>query len=210
MNTILFDFDGTIANSLSVVIPYLQRIAPTFGLSADYFTNDATIADSNASEIFKKLSPEKQALFFQDLANYISANIQEIAPYPGILPLLHDLHAANIRLSILSSNQQKNIDTFVNLHKVAYFEPVIGQLGLLDKTEILLKFSAQWKINPVLFITDEVRDIHASKRANIPVAAVTWGYNNKKSLQATNPDFIIDTPAELRDICLAQFKLSGI
>ena len=53
----------------------------------------------------------------------------------------------------------------------------------------------------VLYVGDEVRDIEAAKKAGIRIAAVTWGYNSKKALEAYKPDYLVTKPEELLQIC---------
>ena len=52
----------------------------------------------------------------------------------------------------------------------------------------------------VIYIGDERRDIKASHKADIPIIAVTWGYNNKKMLAENNPDYLVSQPKEIISI----------
>ena len=52
----------------------------------------------------------------------------------------------------------------------------------------------------ILYVGDTIGDIEASRKAGIRVAAVTWGYNTKESLEAAKPDFLISQPEELLNI----------
>jgi phosphoglycolate phosphatase-like HAD superfamily hydrolase len=49
----------------------------------------------------------------------------------------------------------------------------------------------------VIYVGDETRDIEASKKAGIPVIAVTWGLNDREILAMAQPDQIIDSPDNL-------------
>ena len=53
------------------------------------------------------------------------------------------------------------------------------------------------KLCDVIYIGDETRDIKAAKKAGIRSAAVTWGYNSCRVLEAQNPDYLIHHPEEL-------------
>ncbi len=55
----------------------------------------------------------------------------------------------------------------------------------------------------VLFIGDETRDIEATQKVGIPIAAVTWGYNSRKSIEALKPSRIFDRPEDLLDFLTA-------
>ena len=50
---------------------------------------------------------------------------------------------------------------------------------------------------------DEVRDIEAARKSGIKSVAVTWGYNSKDALLKENPDFLINSPDELRNIIIS-------
>ena len=52
------------------------------------------------------------------------------------------------------------------------------------------------KSEELLYVGDELRDVKASQKANIPIAAVTWGFNSREALAASKPDYLFDTPAE--------------
>jgi phosphoglycolate phosphatase len=49
----------------------------------------------------------------------------------------------------------------------------------------------------MLYVGDEIRDIKAAKKAEVPMAAVTWGFNSPESLHAQSPEHVITSPHEL-------------
>ena len=49
------------------------------------------------------------------------------------------------------------------------------------------------KANEALYIGDGLFDVEATKRANVPIIAVTWGGTAKKRLLEENPAYIADT-----------------
>ena len=58
---------------------------------------------------------------------------------------------------------------------------------------------SKYELEPqdAIYIGDEVRDIKSAKKAGIPIAAVTFGFNSKEALEKESPDYLCDTPAEL-------------
>jgi phosphoglycolate phosphatase-like HAD superfamily hydrolase len=57
------------------------------------------------------------------------------------------------------------------------------------------------ELEDVLYVGDEIRDIHAAKNTGIDIASVAWGYNTVESLKKHKPEYIIYEPFELIDIC---------
>jgi phosphoglycolate phosphatase-like HAD superfamily hydrolase len=45
-----------------------------------------------------------------------------------------------------------------------------------------------------------VGDVVAARQAGMDIAAVTWGYNSRELLAVQEPDYLIDSPDELRTL----------
>lgn len=59
----------------------------------------------------------------------------------------------------------------------------------------------QWIPQEVLYVGDETRDIDAARKAQVPVVAVSWGFNTYSTLARQNPDYLIEDPEELLLLC---------
>ena len=61
------------------------------------------------------------------------------------------------------------------------------------------------RLNPGIVSVAEMRDVEASQRAGVRVAAVTWGFNSTCSLEALKPDLMFgraeDLVEYLRSLC---------
>ena len=113
------------------------------------------------------------------------------------------LKSLGYTIGIFSSNSKDIIMTFLEMHDLTIFDFVHTSPKIWSKNTGLNKLISQnhFERDKILYIGDEIRDIHAAKKAGIKIAAVTWGYNSKKSLQRKKPNFIIDHPEELLAIC---------
>ena len=71
-----------------------------------------------------------------------------------------------------------------------------------NKTKIINNVlrQKQIKTQEVIYVGDETRDIEASKKANVKICSVTWGFNSEEALAKENPDFLIHHPRELVEI----------
>ncbi|MEO1184701.1 MAG: HAD hydrolase-like protein, partial [Cyanobacteria bacterium J06636_27] len=58
----------------------------------------------------------------------------------------------------------------------------------------------QIKTQEVIYVGDETRDIEASKKAQIKICSVTWGFNSEEALAKEHPDFLIHHPRELVEV----------
>jgi phosphoglycolate phosphatase len=49
----------------------------------------------------------------------------------------------------------------------------------------------------VLYIGDELRDFQACKKLDVPIIAVTWGYDSISLLSNASPDFLVREPRDI-------------
>ncbi len=110
-----------------------------------------------------------------------------------------------VRFGILSSNTQENVKQFLDKNELDFFDFVRTGKSVFGKSHMINKIIKQRKVrkSDVFYVCDEVRDIEAAKKSGIKSVAVTWGYNTKDALIKENPDFIVDTPEELRNIIIS-------
>ena len=82
------------------------------------------------------------------------------------------------------------------------FSFIYTERTLFSKDKALNKFIKRNNLIPeqVMYVGDETRDIEASKKINVKVVAVSWGFNSEEALARQNPDFLINKPSELVDL----------
>jgi phosphoglycolate phosphatase len=171
-------------------IPFLQGEKPREILS--YF----------GISIFKLQS------WMKTIHSEINKEITNMTPTVNISPLLSELHDNNdLRLGILTSNTQENVEQFLEKNKLNFFEFIRTGKSVFGKSHLINKIMKQQNAcrNDVFYVCDEVRDIEAARKSGIRSVTVTWGYNAKDALVKENPDFLATTtttPDELREIIM--------
>ena len=108
---------------------------------------------------------------------------------------LRELQALGYSLGIITSNTELNVQIFLRNHGLELFDFIRCSSKLLGKARMIRSVIRRQHVRAadILFVGDETRDIEASKKAGIRIAAVTWGYNSRRSLVAMKPDFIFET-----------------
>ena len=83
-----------------------------------------------------------------------------------------------------------------------FFDFIYSGVTIFGKTTIINNALKQNNLSSqqVIYVGDETRDIEASKKANIKVIAVAWGFNSHEVLAKQNPDFLIHQPMELLQV----------
>jgi phosphoglycolate phosphatase len=197
---VVFDFDGTLADSLERAIAIFQRIGPALGLKP---IGDIAAARSMPTRQFLK----QIGVGFWKLPKVVRAyhaalaeEAGEIRLFPEMLSVLPELTARGHRLGILSSNSEANIRAALAANGVEpLFAFVVGYPKLFGKAKALRRILKQHKIGreDVLYVGDEVRDVEAARRAKVAVAAASWGYHAEPLLRAAQPTYLLHAPGDL-------------
>jgi phosphoglycolate phosphatase len=211
-NIIIFDFDGTIADTLDAVVSIANRFALEFGYIPITPSELLKLKNLTAREILKYSGfPLFKAPFLiKKVKAELKNKISELQPIAGIKLALEQLNNQGYHLGIITSNSHENVSLFLNNHDLDYlFDFVYTGVTIFGKTTIINNVLRQKQIQPqmVVYVGDETRDIEASKKANIKVIAVSWGFNSQEALARCNPDILIQHPSELVD---AVNSLSGL
>ena len=202
---IIFDFDGTIADTLAAITDIANRLSPLFGYSPAspdklrYLRNLSTQQMLKQSEI----SIFKIPFLLRRVKLELRREIQQLNLIPGIGEVLNALAAEQHTLGIVTSNSAENVNLFLKKHDLAgLFSFIHTGTSLLGKSKVLKQILRRKKLhsNQVLYVGDETRDIEAAQKTSIRVVAVSWGFNSRQVLITKTPDFLIDQPNELMQI----------
>lgn len=204
--TIIFDFDGTIADSFEVVLDIFYELTGT-----EHFTDEQIAAYRKLT--LKKISKEVGISFSQIPLLLVKGRtimvhrMPEVKVIPGMKEALKSLHEDGWRLMVISSNSKQNVEAYLATHGLEqYFYRVYGGVGLFGKTMALKKVIKQNKVDrqTCFYVGDEVRDMQAAHKARVGAVAVAWGYNDVSILKTEKPHAIAEKPAQLVEIFARQ------
>ncbi|MBX3398443.1 MAG: HAD-IA family hydrolase [Gemmataceae bacterium] len=200
---VVFDFDGTLVDSLEHSIAAFQRIAPRFHLKLDL--DLATARTLPTRELFARMGVR-----FWNLPRIIRAFQEEaakdapgLALVPGMAELLAGLAERGVRLGILSSNREDAIRACLRAHGVEnLFAFVVGYPKLFGKAKALRRIRKVHRIDrdALLYVGDEARDVEAAAKAKVASAAVTWGFHAEALLAAAAPTHLLRRPGDLLEL----------
>ena len=201
---IIFDFDGTIADTVEALVVIANRLAIEFGYPQITPEELALLRNLTSREIIKYsgISVFKIPFLVKKVKEELKRNIPELKPISGIEDALFTLKEKDYRLGIITSNSEENVKEFLRInHLDSTFEFIHSGVTIFGKTTIINNVLKQKQIksSEAIYVGDETRDIEASQKANIKVIAVTWGFNNEEVLAKQNPNIVIRYPKELLD-----------
>lgn len=199
--SLVFDFDGTIADTLGETRRIFNQIAPDYGIrQVDEHEMD-NLRHLSLKELLRHLHIPKRRVpaLISRGTGLMRANITRLQLIAGMPEVLVELRRHVDSFGILTSNATANVDLFLESHGLReQFDFVSSTSKLTGKAKHLRAIRKTFSLRPeqMLYIGDELRDVKASQKAGIPVAAVTWGFNSRASLAAAMPDHIFDRPAD--------------
>lgn len=198
---LLFDFDGTIADTFDAAFEILNTLAKEFGFRPLAPEELSKARDMRTREVMKflRIPMSKMTGIARRGSEEIHARMPGIAPLPGMPELLRALRDDGYELGIVTSNSEVNVNLFLEKHDLAVFSFIRSSSKLLGKARELRAVVKSHKIpmSEILFVGDETRDIEAAQKVGMPMAAVSWGYNSRRSLEEMQPDFLFDRAEEL-------------
>jgi len=197
---VIFDFDGTLADSQAWAISQLKEAAPRFGFRA---VNDAEIAmlrGRSSREIIAYLGVPfwKIPRITAHMRARMAEDAARIGLFPAIPALLAALAGAGVQLSVVSSNSEQNVRRILGADNAARIEHFSCGAAMFGKARRLRAVMRRSGVSPerTLCIGDETRDIEAAREAGADSGAVAWGYATAEALAQFEPTFLFATPAD--------------
>lgn len=204
---IVFDFDGTIADSRNVFIALYNELAIKHGYGQITAMNLQQLRGMSIAQRCKLLKVPMYKVPF--LASTVIKQFGDSVPMlqfnEGMKELLQSLGENNVQTAVLSSNSQKNIQQFFDINGIR-INDIFCSRSIFGKHILINKFLKQKNLKPsdILYIGDELRDVIACKKSGVSMAWVSWGYDSIESLENNKPDYVIHNPVEILSLVINQ------
>lgn len=202
VKVVIFDFDGTIADSFDTVLQITNRLAVEFGYPPVLPDDVKRLKNLSSREVLKQSNVAMVHLPFllRRFRHELNQQIRQLKPIPGMREILAELKQRGHRLGIVTSNSQENVLAFLEGQGLGnLFDFVDSGLTLFGKGRLIQRVIRQQNLSPetVIYVGDETRDIEAARKTQIKVIAVGWGFNSTQILAEHQPDFLVHQPDEL-------------
>lgn len=201
---VVFDFDGTLADSKDVLLTALDAIAEKHNLVKIERSDIGRLIRLPIAERCKciKLPLYKIPLFVPEFYRLYKQNLHLIKLIDGMREMLDALRNKGYELAIISSNSEGNIREFLKSRKIEGIKDVICSNNLFGKDKVISNFLKKYHLEApeIIYVGDEQRDIVAGRKCGVKVIWVDWGYDDINLAKKENPDYIAFKPEDILEI----------
>lgn len=197
---IIFDFDGTLADTLDLAIEFGNANQARFSkrvISKDDFK------EHSMREALKRIGLPLRKLpqFVFELKKYLSSHLQRVQLFPGIVDMIEDLSKKGNKLYIMSSNSAENISAVLERHSLSKnFSAIHSDSSIFGKHRVLARMLPRYNFNTkdTIYVGDEVRDFEACVKCGIEMIAVAWGWNSVDRLKKSGIEKVATSIEEIK------------
>lgn len=208
---VLFDFDGTIADSAPAIVALATKVLHSFGMTDEQIGDATRLVGPPFPYAFVEvygMDPKKaQAVADAFRQEYVKMGADASPAYPGMPETIQKLHDAGYRLGLATSKYEDMAqDMLDNLGILQYFDVVSGKHDdeHASKTFVIAEALREFGLarnevanTQIAMVGDRKYDIEGAHSFDIPCVAVMFGTTDKDELVRAGAEAIVQTPDEL-------------
>ena len=207
-DAILFDYDGTVADSLPDIVYSVNVAMRQYGLPEYNAETLAPLLGYGAHVLMEKAAPPdtsdelKEKLYTAYVSYYAAHANDRTVPYPGILPMMRRLREDGLKLAVISNKPDAAVQPGVRRFFAPWLTLAVGEKpGVRRKPcpDMLETAAAEMGVSlpRCLYVGDTEVDLETARAAGIDCAAVTWGFRTREQLVGAGAVLLFDSPGEL-------------
>ncbi len=208
INTIIFDLDGTLLNTLDDLADSVNYALRKFGFPERSLEEVRGFVGNGVRNLMQLAIPggfdnPQYENCLEAFRKHYSKNMNNrTRPYPGIIELLEELVKNKYKLAIVSNKFESAVKELAKEFFREYISVAIGESGeVRKKPEPDCVFEALRVLasepGKAVCVGDSEVDIRTARNAGVPCIGVTWGFRSRELLINEGADHIIDSPLEL-------------
>lgn len=199
---LIFDFDGTLADSFPAFQVVFQEAIARFGLRPVGEDELPTLRGQSAREVIRYLGLPMWKV--PRVGKYVREAMaaHPVPLFAGMEEVLRQLASRGVQLAVVSSNSEANVRAVLGPELAGLFATFDCGASLFGKASKFRRVLKQTGRAPreVLTIGDELRDAEAAQAAGLDFGAVSWGYTALAGLERSKPAVVFREPSELLDL----------
>lgn len=208
IRAVLFDFDGTLADSFAAITASVNHVRQSYGLSDLTESVVREYVGLGLEQLMNDLLPNVSVVDaearYRD--HHTGIMISHTKLFPGVLETLATLQSRGLKLAICSNKRVEFTKTIAaGLGIADYFQEILGpdDVGVpKPDPAMLLECCRRLGVSTFesVYIGDMAVDVHTAKAAVIPVWLVPGGATGRENLLDAGPDRMLHSIADVTDL----------
>lgn len=205
---VIFDLDGTLANTLDSITHFVGRTTTAFGLPAlstecvkSYVGHGARhLLECSFAHLGVAELPEEAFVLYNEL--YDADPYYMLKEYEGISDLLSTLRQRGIKVAVLSNKPHSATVPICRYLFGDKIDFVLGNKEGIPHKPDIAGVKLVWQALGVtaedcLYVGDSDCDMLTGKNAGMCTVGVNWGFREEQLLWESGADYVISQPKEL-------------
>ena len=211
MDTIIFDMDGTILNTLEDLTVSVNYVLSSFGMpertvdeyrlffgSGIRYAIECAVPEGTSSETIDEMLP-----IFR--GHYDKHCLDRTRPYDGILELMRDLKEKGYKMAIVSNKIDSAVKELNDRFFSDYVDVAIGERPGINRkpapdTVIQAMKELGSSRESSVYIGDSEVDYQTAVNSGLPCISVLWGFRDREYLIEQGASIFADTPGDVLEI----------
>lgn len=207
---LIFDLDGTLADTLETIRDAVNMCFDRFGYEKQSYEQIRLKVGNGVRSLITLALPENAEISdecFDEIMEYfrgcyLLTHDKIDGCYEGLYEVITKLRTMGYKLAVLSNKPDNLVQGIVKkLFPEDFFVFVAGQTELPRKPDptvpLMIAREQGMELENCYFIGDSEVDVQTARNSGMHAVAVSWGFRDRDVLESSEPDIIIDTPAEL-------------
>lgn len=207
INTVIFDLDGTLINSIEDLGDAVNQLLKKRGYPIHDFNSYYKFVGDGVIKLIERALPENCNDDIMEIKHefdeiYGKNCLNKTKAYPGIVELLEILKEHDYNLAVVTNKPQQHAIKITKALFPDTFDYIFGNSALHPKkpdpclTNLVINLF-DVKKNQVVYIGDSDIDIQTAKNTKVKSIGVSWGFRGKEELVNSNADCVVDYPQEI-------------
>ena len=196
---IIFDLDGTLADSFPFFVSVHNRLADRHGFRRIAPGEIEALRRCSAREVMRHVGLPRWKLPLVARSFVRLMRDAEVALFAGVDEALEQLHAQGATLALVSSNAAANCRRILgeaHWQRLAHAECGASIFGKRRRIARILRATGTDPARAI-YVGDQVTDAEAAREAGVAFGAIAWGYGSPASLARARPDRLFSSPRDL-------------
>lgn len=208
IKAVIFDLDGTLLDTLEDLKNAVNYALRTMDMPERTLDEVRRFVGNGVRNLMLRAVPEgdsnpKFEETFALFKSYYGEHCKEnTGAYRGILPLMEELKARDVKMAIVSNKIDFAVKELNEEYFGQYTSAAIGEMENVARKpapDTVLKAMRELGVEACdcIYVGDSDVDIQTAKNSGMPCVSVTWGFRDREFLIENGAQILIDRPDEL-------------